>query len=77
MQSTLSGAGLAQLPVWLVKQYLDDGQLCPVLEKFNGEGAPISIVWLKTPYILPKIRVIIDEIITLTSRHPDVFEASL
>ena len=77
LQSTLSGAGLAQLPVWLVKQYLDDGQLCPVLEKFNGEGAPISIVWLKTPYILPKIRVIIDEIITLASRHPDVFEASL
>ncbi|EIZ1171993.1 LysR family transcriptional regulator [Vibrio vulnificus] len=77
LQSALSGAGLVQLPVWLVKKYIEQGQLSPVLDSLNAEGSPISIVWLKTPYIPPKIRIIIDEIIALSSRHPDVFEASL
>ena len=77
LQAVLSGAGLAQLPVWLVNDYIDRGLLCPVLKPLTGKGSPINVIWLKTPYILPKIRVIIDEIITLSSNHQDVFNASL
>ncbi|MFA0497085.1 LysR family transcriptional regulator, partial [Vibrio sp. 10N.222.54.B11] len=77
LQSALSGTGLAQLPVWLVQEHIEKGHLSPVLENISGESSPISVIWLKTPYILPKIRVIIDELVALASSHPNIFNASL
>ncbi|MFT4928798.1 MAG: DNA-binding transcriptional LysR family regulator [Phenylobacterium sp.] len=39
------GHGIAYLPTFLVQQYLDSKQLMPILEDYELEAAPVSLVY--------------------------------
>lgn len=73
LEMTLAGGGLAQLPTWLVQDYIEQGTLVPVLEEYSGAEMPIHVIWPRTRYIQPKVRMIVDELLALAQRDAKVF----
>ncbi|MFJ4394496.1 LysR family transcriptional regulator [Pseudomonas sp. NPDC089395] len=73
LQMALAGGGLAQLPTWLVQDYIEQGTLVPVLEEYSGAEMPIHVMWPRTRYIQPKVRMIVDELLALAQRDAKVF----
>ena len=61
LDMTLAGGGLAQLPTWLVQTPIREGLLVPVLDKHAGAEMPIHVLWPRTRYIQPEVRMIVDE----------------
>lgn len=73
LHATLRGCGVCQLPRWLVDEHLESGRLVTVLDKYAGAEMPISVIWTKTKYIQPKVRMIVDALIDLARRHNHIF----
>lgn len=63
LAATLAGCGLSQLPRWLVREYLQRGELVEVLTENAGGEMPISVIWPQNRQPLPKVRYVIDELI--------------
>ncbi|SFN89974.1 DNA-binding transcriptional regulator, LysR family [Cohaesibacter marisflavi] len=70
LEATLAGAGLSQLPTWLVTGALATGALVPVLESFAGAEMPIHAVWPRSRYLKPAQRALIDTLVKDATR-PD------
>ncbi|MTC58333.1 D-malate degradation protein R [Providencia rustigianii] len=62
MSAVLQGGGIAYLPQWLVQTHIQSGSLKTVLSEYQSASYPISVVWLTTPFLPLKIRVVIDTI---------------
>ncbi|RJS93613.1 LysR family transcriptional regulator [Salinisphaera sp. Q1T1-3] len=60
VSATLAGAGLCQLPTWLIADELADGRLETVLDAHAGAEMPIHALWPASRYLTPKVRVVID-----------------
>ena len=60
LASTMLGAGLCQLPTWLIGEHLKRGELVSVLDSLAGAEMPIHAVWPRSPHVQPKVRVVID-----------------
>ncbi|QTF07191.1 LysR family transcriptional regulator [Brenneria izadpanahii] len=60
LQATLQGLGIAYVPEFIVRRYLDAGQLVSVLSSYLKEGGKFSVVWPSSRHMLPKVRVFID-----------------
>lgn len=73
LEMVLAGGGLAQLPTWLVQDFIEDGTLVSVLEQYEGAEMPIHVIWPRTRYIQPKVRMIIDELLALAQRDAKIF----
>lgn len=65
--AALAGCGLCQLPSSLVSEHLGQGTLVAVLEE-SATSVDVSLVWPKTKHMLPKVRRVVDE---LVSMHQD------
>lgn len=74
---TLAGGGLAQLPTWLVQTPVEQGLLVPVLEACAGAEMPIHVIWPRTRYLLPKVRMVVDELLALAQRDALIFRPDL
>ncbi|SLN54266.1 HTH-type transcriptional regulator DmlR [Aquimixticola soesokkakensis] len=68
LEATLAGAGLSQLPTWLVSSALSTGALVPVLETFSGAEMPIHVVWPGSRYLKPAQRALIDALVADAAR---------
>ncbi|NMY30668.1 LysR family transcriptional regulator [Pseudomonas sp. WS 5412] len=75
LAAALAGSGLAQMPTWLVEEHLESGALLSVLDDQAGDGVPIHAIWIKTRYIQPKLRVVIDELLRLAQAPGSRFRA--
>ncbi|XYI31046.1 LysR family transcriptional regulator [Cupriavidus oxalaticus] len=73
VQGVLAGCGISQLPTWLVHDHLRSGTLVTVLDDFAGVTMPIHVIWPRTRYIQPKVRVAIDALLSLAEEHSDIF----
>ena len=74
---TLAGGGLAQLPTWLVQTPVEQGLLVPVLEACAGAEMPIHVIWPRTRYLQPKVRMVVDELLALAQRDAVIFRPDL
>lgn len=70
LAATLAGCGLAQLPTWLVNEHLQSGALVQVLSELSGGEMPIHVIWARSNYMQPKLRVIVDELL-LAAQAPN------
>ncbi|MFJ4156281.1 LysR family transcriptional regulator [Pseudomonas sp. NPDC089752] len=70
LAATLAGCGLAQLPTWLVKDHLANGELITVLGDLSGGEMPIHVVWVRSNYFQPRLRVVVDELLRI-AQLPD------
>lgn len=55
VDATVGGAGIAQLPTWLIGGHLELGALRPVLPDFAIDGLPVHIVWPRSRQLLAKV----------------------
>lgn len=76
LAATLAGCGLAQVPTWLVEDHLQSGLLVSVLDDHAADAMPVHAIWIKTPYIQPKMRVIIEELLALAQAPGSRFQLS-
>lgn len=60
LQATLQGLGLAYVPEFIVRPYIESGELVAVLQDYLKEGGKFSVVWPSSRHMLPKVRVFID-----------------
>jgi DNA-binding transcriptional LysR family regulator len=75
LNTALAGCGLAQLPTWLVGEHLRSGALVQVLDEWTRGEMPIHVIWPRTKYIQPRVRVVIDELVRLSSEGDSGFKA--
>lgn len=73
LQATLDGCGLSQLPTWLISEHLQSGALVTVLDKYAGAKMPIHVIWPRTRYIQPKVRMTVDALLQMAKMKPNVF----
>jgi DNA-binding transcriptional LysR family regulator len=73
LRATLDGAGLCQLPTWLVAEHLRSGALVTVLDDCAGATMPIHVIWPHTRYVQPKVRVVVDALLAMAEEHSEVF----
>ncbi|MFJ2550216.1 LysR family transcriptional regulator [Pseudomonas sp. NPDC087612] len=74
LSAALAGCGLAQVPTWLVEEHLRTGALVSVLDELAGDDVPMHAIWIKTPYIQPKLRAVIDRLIELATAPGSKFK---
>lgn len=67
--AAVAGRGLAWLPCWLVREDVTAGRLVQVLKHEAANIVDAHAVWLRSPVMLPKVRLAID---TLAARLPAV-----
>jgi DNA-binding transcriptional LysR family regulator len=58
-----AGLGLAQLPLWMVRQQLAERELVAVLEEYQPPGIDIHAVWPKTRHLVPRVRYVVDMLV--------------
>lgn len=73
LQATLDGCGLSQLPTWLISEHLQSGALVTVLDCYAGAKMPIHVIWPRTRYIQPKVRMTVDALLQMAKMKPNVF----
>ena len=58
--AAIEGLGLARLPLWQIREPVEQGELEIVLSEFEGEGMPIQLVWLPTKAPMERTRRFVD-----------------
>jgi DNA-binding transcriptional LysR family regulator len=58
--AALGGSGIAQLPVYLARAYIDAGRLVPVLTKYMAMRGSIWVAWPSNRYVAPAVRAFAD-----------------
>jgi DNA-binding transcriptional LysR family regulator len=54
------GLGLARLPLWQIRDLVDEGEVVIILSEFETEGMPIQLVWPPTKAPLERMRRFVD-----------------
>lgn len=75
LDAALAGAGLCQLPTWLVKEHLNSGRLVPVLTDFKSAEMPINAIWPRSRFIPPRLRLLIDELVRIAVAQDSGFNS--
>jgi DNA-binding transcriptional LysR family regulator len=58
--AAIEGLGLARLPLWQIREPVEQGVLEIVLSEFEGEDMPIQLVWLPTKAPMERTRRFVD-----------------
>jgi len=69
--ASLDHLGICQLPSFYVRNSLAQGRLVPVLEECWSEREDIWVVYPKRNHLLPKVRLVVDEIERNLQRYID------
>ncbi len=60
VDAALAGMGICQLPAFYVRQHLEAGRLCPVLQDYRSEPEPIWAVYPYRRHLVAKVRKLVD-----------------
>lgn len=64
LNAALGGVGLVYLPDWLVSEHVQAGRLEAVMSSPAIVDRPIHLVWPKVRDVIPKVRVVVDELVS-------------
>jgi DNA-binding transcriptional LysR family regulator len=62
LDAVLAGCGVSWLPTWLSAEHLRSGALEPVLGGRLVDTTPVHALWPKTRDLIPRVRVVVDEL---------------
>lgn len=68
VEAAVSGLGLAQFPISLVRTHIDAGRLRVVLQKYSGVGVDIHAVWPKRAQLSPRVRYVVDALLAYAAQ---------
>ncbi len=60
LKMALEGFGVAQIPEWMVRKYIQQGTLIPLLTDYQTDGLPMNLIYPKNRHIPSKVRCFID-----------------
>lgn len=60
LELALDGAGLAQLPIWMVDEHLKSGRITQVLPTYVGKPLPFNAIYPQNRYVPLKVRCFVD-----------------
>lgn len=63
VEAAIAGLGIAQMPASLVRDAISQGRLLPVLDEFSQTVVSIHAVWPGSRHLLPKVRLVVDELV--------------
>lgn len=63
LNATLAGEGIAMQPVWVVKSYLNSGELVPLLRDFKPQSLGVYGVYQSRKHMQPTLRVMMDMLV--------------
>jgi DNA-binding transcriptional LysR family regulator len=66
-EAAMAGLGISQATWWLFKDEIASGALVPILDSYEIEADPISIVFPATRRLPAKVRVLVDFLLELAS----------
>ncbi len=70
----MEGVGICRLPELYVRDFIESGQLVPILEEFRSDPLPVWMVYPNARYTPAKVRLFIDyfceNIERLAQYHP-------
>jgi len=62
-----AGFGICQFPMSIMKQYIDSGELTPVLEDVSQATVDVHLLWPQTSHLSPKIRHVVDRLVEMSA----------
>lgn len=65
VEAALAGIGLCQMPLAMLRQYIESGQLVTVLDAYTGHQIDVHAVWPRTAHLRPKVRHVVDTLLAL------------
>ncbi|MFB9128635.1 LysR family transcriptional regulator [Paraburkholderia dipogonis] len=68
VQASLAGLGLCQMPMSLVRQHIESGELTAVLDDISTEYIDVSAVWPKVAHLRPKVRHVVDTLVQVAAQ---------
>ena len=68
--ASLSGMGIAQMPSFILRPYLESGQLELLLEDWCVEPLPLHVVYPQNRHLSAKVRAFVEWIAELFADHP-------
>ncbi len=68
LDAVVSGLGIAQFPISLVREHLNDGRLQPVLQSYAPGGVDVNVLWPKRAHLSPRVRYIVDELVACAAK---------
>ena len=63
VDAAVGGLGLVQLPVFMVREYLENGLLQTVLNDYSTVAVDIHAVWPRRAQLTPRVRYVADQLI--------------
>ncbi|MDR3432664.1 MAG: LysR family transcriptional regulator [Rouxiella aceris] len=69
VDACVAGAGIIQFPESLLRPYVARGELVFILPELTPEPSELSIIWPRSRHLLPSVRFIVDELITLSKQN--------
>lgn len=70
LELTLSGVGLAQLPIWMVDGHLSSGRLKQVMSDYVAKPLPFNAIFPQSRYVPLKVRSFVSFIKQKLSENP-------
>ncbi len=64
----VAGLGVIQAPFFMVRQYLSDARLVPILTKWTGEAMPLHVVYPPNRHLSAKLRILVDWLVEVFAR---------
>lgn len=68
VDAAVSGLGLGQFAISMVREHLDAGRLKAVLQTYASAGVDIHAVWPKRAQLSPRVRYMVDELVGCASK---------
>ena len=68
VEAVVSGLGIAQFPISLVRTQLNDGRLQPVLQAYAPSGVDIHLLWPKRAQLSPRVRYIVGQLLAFAAQ---------
>ncbi|MDF8364748.1 LysR family transcriptional regulator (plasmid) [Achromobacter anxifer] len=68
VDAAVSGLGLGQFAISMVREHLDAGRLKAVLQTYASAGVDIHAVWPKRAQLSPRVRYVVDELLEYASK---------
>ena len=68
-EAAANGLGISQATWWLFRKDLDNGAVVPILDTYQVEAEPISIVFAGQGPVPARVRAVIDFFADLTRSH--------
>lgn len=65
LNAALAGMGVVQLPVFMVNEALERGELVRIFPEWRCEAAPVYVVYPQTRHVTNKVRVFVDWLVKL------------